>query len=128
MVHRSGVDDSLDESFDLARAKDMLVLILRAPLRRPKLSLAIFGVVVALALLASVRIIPTYRAQAAIVVQKNAMLPTFGDAAKNVPSNDFDPAVGVTEAVKARDNLISLARQTHLPEKMPNPPDGPILS
>src|SRR5262245_59720536 len=110
----SSVEDGLDESFDITRTKEMLVLVLRSPLRRPKLSFAVFGVVTALAMVAATRASPTYRAQAAIVVQKNAVLPTFGDAAKNVPSNDFEPATGVSEAVKARDNLMSLIQQTHL--------------
>src|SRR5215471_8295982 len=100
MLHgSSSVDDSLDESFDVTRAKETLTLVLRSPLRRPKLALAVFGLVTALAIVASVRAQPTYRAQAAIVVQKNAMLPTFGDAAKNMPSNDIEPAAGVAEAV-----------------------------
>jgi uncharacterized protein involved in exopolysaccharide biosynthesis len=111
------VDDSDDESFDFAATKDMLVLFLRAPLRRPKLAATIFVLVAFLAGIASFKLKPTYEAQAAIVVQKNAMMPTFGDTAKNAPNNDIDPAVGVSEAVKGRDNLVSLVRQTHLLER-----------
>jgi uncharacterized protein involved in exopolysaccharide biosynthesis len=99
----------------------MLVLILRAPLRRPRLAAVIFASVTLLATIAAVRVSPTYEAQAAIVVQKNAMLPTFGEAAKNVPSNEIDPAVGVSEAVKGRQNLISLVQQTHLADKTKTP-------
>ena len=120
--------DPDDESLDLAATKDMLVLFARAPLRRPKLAAAIFVLVVLAAVLASFRLSPTYEAQAAIIVQKNAMLPTFGDTAKNAPNNDVDPAVGVSDTVKGRDNLVSLVRQTHLVEKMHGPPDGPPMS
>jgi uncharacterized protein involved in exopolysaccharide biosynthesis len=114
------LNDSQDE-FDFAATKEMLVLILRAPLRRPRLAAVIFASVTLLATIAAVRARPTYEAQAAIVVQKNAMLPTFGEAAKNVPSNEIDPAVGVSEAVKGRQNLISLVQQTHLVDKTKNP-------
>jgi uncharacterized protein involved in exopolysaccharide biosynthesis len=115
-----GAEDELDDSFDIARMKEMLGLVLRSPRRRPKLAIVVFGGVLAIAAIASMRVRPTYRAQAAIVVQKNAMMPTFGDSAKNMPSNDIDPAVGVSEAVKGRDNLIALVRQTHLLEKTKN--------
>lgn len=121
------MNDSQDE-FDFTATKEMLVLILRAPLRRPKLAAFIFASVMLLATIASVRVRPTYEAQAAIVVQKNAMLPTFGDAAKNVPSNEIDPAVGVSETVKGRQNLISLAQQTHLADKTKIPPNPSLSS
>src|SRR5262249_3907734 len=111
-VSSSIVDDSDDESFDFAAAKDMLALFVRAPVRRRKLAAAIFVLVALAAGLASFKLNPTYEAQAAIVVQKNATLPTFGETAKNAPNNDFDPAAGVSEAVKGRDNLVSLVRQT----------------
>jgi uncharacterized protein involved in exopolysaccharide biosynthesis len=119
------MNDSQDE-FDFTATKEMLALILRAPLRRPKLALVIFASVMLLATIAAVSASPTYQAQAAIVVQKNAMLPTFGDAAKNVPSNEIDPAVGVFETVKGRQSLISLAQQTHLVEKTKIPSNAPL--
>jgi uncharacterized protein involved in exopolysaccharide biosynthesis len=129
MAHGSrSVDDDLDESFDIARTKEMLALVLRSPRRRPKLAFLVFGVVLALAALAALRATPTYRAQAAIVVQKNAVLPTFGDASRNAPANDIDPAAGVSEAVKARDNLISLVRQTHLLDRTKNTASGTAAS
>jgi uncharacterized protein involved in exopolysaccharide biosynthesis len=127
-VSSSIVDDSDDESFDFAAAKDMLVLFVRAPVRRPKLAAAIFVLVALAAGLASFKLKPTYEAQAAIVVQKNATLPTFGETAKNAPNNDFDPAAGVSEAVKGRDNLVSLVRQTHLADHAAEEHGAPAMS
>ena len=127
MVHGPRrIDDSLDDSLDLTATKQMLALMMRAPLRRPKVSAAIFGLVLVACVLASFRVSPTYEVQAGVIVQKNAMLPTFGDSSKNVQSNDFDPAAGVSETVKSRDNLISLARQTHLADKMNDVPNAPL--
>jgi uncharacterized protein involved in exopolysaccharide biosynthesis len=121
------MDETDDDSFDFAGTLEKLVLVLRAPRRHPRLAAAIFGLVALLAVFASFKVAPTYESRAAIVVQKNAMLPSFGDAAKNAPNNDFDPVIGVSETVKGRDNLISLIRQTHLLEKT-DPPDGPVQS
>jgi uncharacterized protein involved in exopolysaccharide biosynthesis len=127
MVHAPRrIDDSQDDSLDLTATKEMLALVLRAPLRRPKLSAAIFGLMILAGVFASFRASPVYEAQAAIVVQKNAMLPTFGDSTKNVPSNDIDPAAGVSETVKSRDNLTSLARQMHLADRMDDMPNEPM--
>ncbi len=124
----SSVDDQVDESFDIARAKETLALVARSPLRRPKLALLVFGAVTAIAMFASYRAQPIYRAQAAIVVQKNAVMPNFGDAAKNPQNTDIDPAAGVSEAVKARDNLVSLIRQTHLLDKAKSSASGQAMS
>jgi uncharacterized protein involved in exopolysaccharide biosynthesis len=121
-------NSEMDESFDFVAAKDMVVLVLRSPRRHPKLATAVFAIVVLLSVLAALKMKPTYEARAAIIVQKNAMLPSFGDSAKNAPSNDFDPAMGVSEVVKGRDNLVSLARQTHLLERMRDAPDAPASS
>jgi uncharacterized protein involved in exopolysaccharide biosynthesis len=118
----------MDESFDFAATKDMLVLVLRAPRRHPKLTTAVFALVTTLAVFGSFRVKPSYEARAAIVVQKNAMLPSFGDSAKNAPNNDFDPAMGVSEVVKGRDNLVALARETHLLERMKDEPNAPVTS
>jgi uncharacterized protein involved in exopolysaccharide biosynthesis len=120
--------DPDDESLDLAATKEMLVLVARAPLRRPKLSALIFLGVALFGAFASLKVSPSYEAQAAIVVQKNATMPTFGDTAKNAQNNDYDPAIGVSEAVKGRDNLMALVRETHLLERTPPPVNGAVMT
>jgi len=109
-------DDSDDESFDFESTKEMATLVLRAPRRHPKLAALVFLGVALLGIVAAMVVKPTYQAEAIILVQRNVALPAFGENQRNA-QNDIDPAAGVQEAVKGRENLISLIRQTHLTEK-----------
>jgi capsular polysaccharide biosynthesis protein len=113
---RSMDDDSDDESFDLESTKEMASLVLRSPRRHPKLAALVFLSVAILGMVAALLIKPTFQSEAIILVQRNVALPAFGENQRNA-QNDVDPAAGVQESVKGRENLISLVRQTHLTER-----------
>ncbi|HEX9295873.1 MAG TPA: hypothetical protein VF881_08555 [Polyangiaceae bacterium] len=112
------IDETEDGSFDFEATKENAKLIAHAPKRHPKLACALFGAALGIGILAATAASPSYRAETEILVQKNVTLPTFGDPARNPQvNNDVDPAFGVSETVKARDNLVNLIRQTHLLDK-----------
>jgi hypothetical protein len=109
-------DDSDDESFDLEATKELVTLVLRSPRRHPKLASLVFLTATILGVLAALVVKPTFQSEAIILVQRNVALPAFGENQRNA-QNDVDPAAGVQESVKGRENLISLVNQTHLTEK-----------
>jgi uncharacterized protein involved in exopolysaccharide biosynthesis len=119
MRPRVHVADDLDEdtTIDFQAAKQRALLVLRSPLRHLKVALAVFLATVALSGFVALRAKPVYRAQTDIIVQRNVMMPTFGETARNQQNTDFDPVTGVSETVKGRDNLLALVRETHLAER-----------
>jgi hypothetical protein len=108
-----------DESFDFQALKDTLTLVVRAPLRRKKLALAIAALVMAIGTVLGIRWKPSYEAQASILVQRNVTLPNFADASHATQGGDFDPVAGASESVKTHANLLSIASQTHLTNRFP---------
>jgi len=127
MRHDSNsVDEDEKESLDFEATKEMVNLIVRAPLRRPKLAAAIFLLLTALGILAALFVTPLYTASEVLVITRNVITPTIGQ--QNAPPQDYDPTAGIWEAVKGRDNLTKLAQQTHLADKIRAPGDGPPLT
>src|SRR5262249_31247274 len=59
--------------------------------------------------------------EASILVQRNVTLPNFADPSHAMQGGDFDPVSGAPEAVKGHENLVSIARQTHLTTRFPLP-------
>ncbi|HKQ71334.1 MAG TPA: hypothetical protein VJT73_18450 [Polyangiaceae bacterium] len=118
-------DNAADERpFDVHALKETAVLVLRAPRHHPKVSAVVFCVVAALGALAAWQARATYESSATLLLARNVTLPTFGDANRARTPSESDPAEGVSEAVKGRDNLISLVRQTHLVDRMAPPRPG----
>src|SRR5258708_7593130 len=123
----TGIGDDSDESFDFQSTKELASLVLRAPMRHPKLAAVAFLLVTVLGIVAATFVTPMYEAEAIIRVQRNVAMPALGESQRNT-NNDVDPAAGVSEAVKGRENLISLVRQTHLSDKVKEPTHGPSMS
>src|SRR5262245_47722674 len=94
-----------DESLDYPALKETVALVLRAPLRRKKLSFAIVATVMTLGGAIGSRWQPSYEAQASILVQRNVALPNFSDPSRNGQGNDFDPIAGASESIKGHANL-----------------------
>jgi hypothetical protein len=118
-------DDSGDESFDFEHAKELFHFVGRAPFRHPALAIAIFTVLAAVGIAGAVIVKQTYEADALVLVRKNVAIPALGDGNRNTQA-DFDPTTGVFETVKGRENLLALARETHLVQKtdFPRMPSG----
>src|SRR5215471_7826173 len=122
----NSVDEDEKESLDFEATKEMVNLIVRAPLRRPKLAAAIFLLLTALGIIAALFATPLYQASEVLVITRNVITPNIGQ--QNAPQQDYDPTAGIWEAVKGRDNLIKLAQQTHLADKVHAPGEGPPLT
>jgi uncharacterized protein involved in exopolysaccharide biosynthesis len=112
------IGDPDDESIDWQQTRERIRMVLRAPRRRPKLAALILVGATVLGILAAGRAKPTYEADAAVLIEKNVATPVLGDATKGVQTNDFDPGAEALEVVKGRENLMSLAKETHLFDKV----------
>jgi uncharacterized protein involved in exopolysaccharide biosynthesis len=127
MRHDSNLSENSEgESLDYEATKEMVSLVVRSPLRHPKLAAAIFLFFTALGIVAALLVTPMYQASEVVVITRNVLTPNIGQQT-NQP-NDYDPTTGVWEAVKGRDALVRLARQTHLVDKIQAPParSGPL--
>jgi capsular polysaccharide biosynthesis protein len=122
----NSVDEEEKESLDYEATKEMVNLIVRAPLRRPKLAAAIFLLLTALGILAALFVTPLYTASEVLVITRNVITPNIGQ--QNAPPQEYDPTAGIWEAVKGRDSLVKLAQQTHLADKIRAPGEGPPLT
>jgi len=56
----------------------------------------------------------TYHVEAQLLAQKNSLMPALGNPGRHVPSDADAPTRAASEAVKRRDNLVSLMKQTDL--------------
>lgn len=121
----SSTDEEEKESIDYEATKEMVNLVVRAPLRHPKLSAAIFLVLTALGIVAAFFVTPMYQASEVLVITRNVLTPTIGQQ-QNGPPQDYDPSAGVWEAVKGRDSLIKLAQQVHLADRLRLASDQPL--
>lgn len=122
----NSADEEEKESLDYEATKEMVNLIVRAPLRRPKLAAAIFLLLTALGILAALFVTPLYTASEVLVITRNVITPNIGQ--QNAPPQEYDPTAGIWEAVKGRDSLTKLAQQTHLADKIRALGEGPPLT
>src|SRR6266516_1223000 len=122
----NSLDDEEKESLDYEATKEMAQLIVRAPLRHPKLSAALFLLLTGLGIAAAVFVTPMYQASEVLVINRQLVTPVIGQ--QNGPAPEYDPTAGVWEAVKGRDNLLKLAQETHLTDKIKPAQDGGPLT
>jgi uncharacterized protein involved in exopolysaccharide biosynthesis len=108
-----------DESLDMTRAKEWLVLLLRATRRHPLLAVLLFATLSALGLWRSAVATQDYEAQASLAFQRNVSIPSLGEGNR---SAELDPITSVIESVKGRDNLTALTREMHLVDLLPPAP------
>jgi uncharacterized protein involved in exopolysaccharide biosynthesis len=120
MRHDATANGDADEPFDLEHAKEQLRFFLRAPLRHPVVAALVFIALAAVGIVGAVRAQPIYESKARILIQKNIPMPTVGENNRNGQA-EFDPTMGVYETVKGRENLLALARETHLGDKIDVP-------
>ena len=102
------------ELIDLEALRDHAGFVYRSVWRRRRLALGTFlGVLAATGLLLAV--LPrTYQVQMQLLAQKNSLMPALGNPNRTVPSDADAPTRAAPEAVKRRDNLVSLLKQTDL--------------
>jgi uncharacterized protein involved in exopolysaccharide biosynthesis len=117
-----------DESLDLRAIQESLSLIVRAPLRRKKLALALLASAMLLGAWGGRHWKPSYQASGSILVQRSVTLPNFADPSRGTQGNDFDPAVGASDSVRVHENLVSIVQQTHLVSRFVFAPAAPSAS
>lgn len=106
------------EVVDYQRFRDDVGFILRSTLRHPRLALAAFALVAALAAASSVVLRDVYQVQSTILAQRSPMMSTLTNPGL-ARSPDWDaPTRAARETVLRRDNLMALIEQTDFVERL----------
>jgi uncharacterized protein involved in exopolysaccharide biosynthesis len=116
MKHEPSAEEAIEGS-DYQRVRDLVLMIARAPKRRRKLAWAIFVIVALLSVAAAILTPRSYEASVKILAQRNLLMPALGNPHRSVPYEADAPTKNVTELILARDNLVSLVKDTNLVDK-----------
>jgi uncharacterized protein involved in exopolysaccharide biosynthesis len=111
----AGVEAS--EGVDFARLAAIARFVLRAPRRRPGLTLGVLF----LALLATAAVAAwaprVYVVSTKILMQRNVVIPLLGNPRRPLPADWDVPTRGTSETILRRDNLVAIIKETNLTER-----------
>ena len=115
----AGRDQVLDDPddfqlIDVEQLKHSLLFMLHAIRRRRGLVASTFLLVLALAGLFLWVWPRSYRVEAELLAQKNALMPALGNPSRAVPPDADRPTRAAAETVLRRENLLALMKQTDL--------------
>lgn len=105
------------EGVDFARAAAIVRFVLRAPRRRPKLSVVVLVLGLVLTAAVAVSAPRVYLASTRILVQRNVVIPLLGNPKRPLPPDWDVPTKGTSETILRRDNLVAIIRETKLAER-----------
>jgi uncharacterized protein involved in exopolysaccharide biosynthesis len=111
---RDPATDDETEGIDFQRVKEAAGFALRAARRRPKLAATVFTLVAAAGVSMAVTMPRTYHSQVKLLAQGNLVVTSLSNPGRN---RDDTPTKNVADQVLRRDNLIALAKETHLVER-----------
>lgn len=100
------------ELFDTRFARQVVGFVFRGVRRHRLLALATFGAIVGLGIAAAVLLPRTYHAESRLLANKNELIRALGNPRSSLPTDD--PTRAARELIFARDNLVSLIKQTNL--------------
>jgi uncharacterized protein involved in exopolysaccharide biosynthesis len=118
--HQRERDPAADDEgggVDLARLKENVGFALRAARRRPKLVALVFTITAALGIYYAVTMSRTYHSQVKLLTQANLVVSALSNPGRNVPRDSDNPTKNVADQILRRDNLVALAKETHLVER-----------
>jgi len=99
---------------DVEQLKHSLLFTVHAIRRRRGVVAATFVLVLGLGGLGLWVMPRTYRVEAELLAQKNALMPALGNPSRAVPPDADRPTRAAAETVLRRDNLLNLIKQTDL--------------
>jgi uncharacterized protein involved in exopolysaccharide biosynthesis len=98
--------------FDTRFARQVVGFVFRGVRRHRFLSFFSFVVVLGLGIAAAVLLPRTYHAESRLLANKNELIRALGNPRSSLPTDD--PTRAARELIFARDNLVSLIKQTNL--------------
>lgn len=98
--------------FDTRFGRQVVGFVFRGVRRHRLLAFATFVVVLGLGLAAAVLLPRTYHAESRLLANKNELIRALGNPRSSLPTDD--PTRAARELIFARDNLVSLIKQTNL--------------
>jgi len=105
------------ELIDYELIREVLGYIVHSLKRHRMQILVCFGVISAVAAVAS-KILPrTYHAEAQIMTDRNPIIASLCNPARSVPRDADQPTRGASELVTRRENLVALVKRTSLVER-----------
>jgi uncharacterized protein involved in exopolysaccharide biosynthesis len=114
-VEQGTREEAESEGFDLEQAKEVAGFVARAARRRPKLAIFTFVGVAAVGLTVAVTMPRTYTAQVKLLTQRSTAIRVLSG---NAQMDGVDaPTRNISALIMRRDNLVALAKDTHLVER-----------
>jgi uncharacterized protein involved in exopolysaccharide biosynthesis len=108
---------SEEEEFDFQRLKELVGFLLRAPRRRPRLTAALFVLVMGFGLTVAAYWPRTYGADARILAQHNLVLPALDNPNRSVPREADTPTKNAADTIMKRDNIVALVKELDLVDR-----------
>jgi hypothetical protein len=100
------------ELFDTRFARQVVGFVFRGIRRHRFLAFASFVFIMGLGIAAAVLLPRTYHAESRLLANKNELIRALGNPRSSLPTDD--PTRAARELIFARDNLVSLIKQTNL--------------
>jgi uncharacterized protein involved in exopolysaccharide biosynthesis len=107
----TSLPDREDEELDTQQLKELAGFVLRAPRRRPRLSIFVFVVTLGLGVFISAFWPRAYLSSMRILAQRNTLLPALDNPNRNVPHEADSPTKNAADTITKRDNIIALMNQ-----------------
>jgi uncharacterized protein involved in exopolysaccharide biosynthesis len=115
----AGSDPEQDSAdlFDYALIRDYLAYAAGAVRRRKWLVAAVLAGCIGLAVAALAVLPKTWKVEAGILAQRNAVIAALGNPGRSMPSEADAPTRAASETILSRDNLVALVKQTALVDR-----------
>jgi uncharacterized protein involved in exopolysaccharide biosynthesis len=107
----SSLPEHEEEELDTQQLKELAGFILRAPRRRPRLSIVVFVLTLGLGVLIAAFWPRAYLSSMRILAQRNVLLPALDNPGRNVPHEADSPTKNAADTITKRDNIIALMNQ-----------------
>jgi hypothetical protein len=111
------LDEGSADLFDYALIRDYLRYALGAARRRKWLVAAVTAGCTALAIVALAVLPKTWKVEAGILAQRNAVIAALGNPGRSMPSEADAPTRAASETILSHDNLVALVKQTALVDR-----------
>jgi uncharacterized protein involved in exopolysaccharide biosynthesis len=111
-LQRADGEGESADLFDYKLLRDYAGFVWRGVKRHRMVALGVFAAIAILGVLGATFLPKTYHVETRILAQRNQVIRSLGNPRSSVGS--FDPTQAAQETVLARDNLVSLIKQTNL--------------
>src|SRR5580704_6122360 len=117
-MHHDNAPEGEPDGLDIEQLREILGFVLRSARRRPKLALATFAVVAALGLTVALTMPLTYNSQVSLLAQRGSAIRVLTSSNPEAMDSVDNPTKNVAAMIMRRDNLVSLARESDLVQRV----------